>query len=228
MSQKTWLITGVNSGFGRIMTELLLRRGDRVAGTSRKLHQLGDLKAEYGEQLWLRLLDLTDTPAIRSVVKAAFEELIHIDVVVSNAGYALVGAAEEYTDGELAHQLDTNLLGSIQTVRAALPHLRLQGGGRILQMSSVGGQTAVPGLSIYHASKWGIEGFLEATAQEVAAFGIQITLVEPGGGRTSIFDRGRLVHATELAAYAGSPSRKTGQFLGSGAYLPPGDPVKMM
>lgn len=113
-------------------------------------------------------------------------------------------------------------------VRAALPHLRGQGGGRILQMSSVGGQTAVPGLSVYHASKWGIEGFLEATAQEVAPFDIQITLVEPGGGRTSIFDAGRLVHAPALPAYAATPSRKTGEFLQSGAYVPPGDPAKMM
>ena len=210
------------------MTELLLQRGDRVAGTSRKLHQLDSMKEQYGEQLWLTSLDLTDTSAIHEAVNAAFTEFGHIDVVVNNAGYALIGAAEEFTDEQIAHQLSTNLVGSIQVVRAALPHLRRQRGGRILQMSSVGGQTAVPGLSAYHASKWGIEGFLEATAQEVAPFGIQITLVEPGGGRTSIFDAGRLVHAPALHAYADTPTRKTGDFLQSGAYVPPGDPVRMM
>ena len=228
MGKRTWFITGVNSGFGLVMTELLLKRGDRVAGTSRKLHQLDSLKAQYGEQLWLKSLDLTDTSAIHQVVASAFADLGHIDVVVNNAGYALMGAAEEFTDEQILHQLSTNLVGSIQMVRAALPHLRGQGGGRILQMSSVGGQTAVPGLSVYHASKWGIEGFLEATAQEVAPFDIQITLVEPGGGRTSIFDAGRLVHPPALPAYAGTPARKTGDFLQSGAYIPPGDPVRMM
>lgn len=228
MAQRTWFITGVNSGFGLVMTELLLKRGDRVAGTSRKLHQLDSLKAQYGEQLWLTSLDLTDTAAVRKAVDSAFTELGRIDVIVNNAGYALIGAAEECTDEQILHQLDTNLVGSIQVVRAALRHLRMQHGGRILQMSSVGGQTAVPGLSSYHASKWGIEGFLEATAQEVAPFGIQITLVEPGGGRTSIFDQGRLVHAPALSAYAGTPARQTGEFLQSGAYVPPGDPIKMM
>ena len=228
MAKRTWFITGVNSGFGLVMTELLLKRGDRVAGTSRKLHQLDSLKEQYGEQLWLTSLDLTDTSAIHQVVASAFTELGRIDVVVNNAGYALIGAAEEFTDKQILHQLSTNLVGSIQVVRAALPYLRGQGGGRILQMSSVGGQTAVPGLSAYHASKWGIEGFLEATAQEVAPFDIQITLVEPGGGRTSIFDAGRLVHAPALPAYAATPARKTADFLQSGAYVPPGDPVKMM
>lgn len=159
MAQRTWFITGVNSGFGLVLTELLLRRGDRVAGTSRKLHQLDKLKVQYGEQLWLTSLDLTDTAAIHKAVDSAFAELGRIDVVVNNAGYVLIGAAEEFTDEQMLHQLSTNLVGSIQVVRAALPHLRRQGGGRILQMSSVGGQTAVPGLSVYHASKWGIEGF---------------------------------------------------------------------
>ncbi len=119
-------------------------------------------------------------------------------------------------------------MGSIQVVRAALPHLRNQGGGRILQMSSVGGQIAVPGMSIYHASKWAIEGFFEATTQEIAPFNIQTTMVEPGGARTAIFDAGRLVHDPALSAYNGTPVRQTREFLESGAYVPPGDSVKMM
>ena len=228
MAQRTWFITGVNSGFGLVTTELLLKRGDRVAGTARKLQQLDDLKAQYGDQLWLASLDVTDTPAIRNVVNAAFQHFGRIDVILNNAGYGLIGAAEELTDEQIIHQLNTNLMGSIQVVRAALPHLRTQGGGRILQMSSVGGQTAVPGMSLYHASKWAIEGFFEATTQEIAPFNIQTTIVEPGGGRTAIFDAGRLVPAPALSAYAGTPARQTREFLESGTYVPPGDPIKMM
>ena len=228
MTQKTWFITGVNSGFGRVLTELLLKRGDRVAGTTRKLQMLDDLKAQFGDQLWLAPLDVTHTAAIHQVVDAAFKHFKYIDVIMNNAGYGLIGAAEECTDEQIVHQLNTNLMGSIQVVRAALPHLRLQGGGHIVQMSSVGGQTTVPGMSFYHASKWGIEGFLEAAAKELAPFDIQITIVEPGGGRTSIFDAGRLVHSPMLPAYAGTPARQTGDFLQSGTYVPPGDPNKMM
>jgi NAD(P)-dependent dehydrogenase (short-subunit alcohol dehydrogenase family) len=228
LTQKTWFITGINSGFGRVITELLLQRGDRVAGTARKLGQLDDLKKRYSEPLWVTSLDVTDDPAIRKAVDAAFQHFGRIDVIVNNAGYAIVGAAEEFTDEQLHHQLNTNLLGSIQVVRAALPHLRKQNGGRIVQMSSIGGQIAVPGMSIYHVSKWGIEGFFETLSQELAPFHIQTTIVEPGGGRTSIFDEGRLLHAQALAGYENTPARQTGTFLASGSYIPPGDPARMM
>ncbi len=137
------------------MTERLLARGDRVAGTVRKMNAMTDLKAEYRELLWLAHLDVTDTPAVREVVDRAFAELGTIEVIVNNAGYGLFGAAEELTDEQMVHQINTNLIGSIQVVRAALPHLRAQGGGRILQLSTVGGQTAFPGGCLYHASKWG-------------------------------------------------------------------------
>jgi NAD(P)-dependent dehydrogenase (short-subunit alcohol dehydrogenase family) len=122
MSQKTWLITGVNSGFGRLMTEQLLDRGDRVAGTVRKMDAVNDLKAEYGDLLWLENLDMTDLSGIRRVVEKAFADLGRIDVIVSNAGYGLFGAAEELSNEQVAHQLSTNLVGPIQLVRAALPH----------------------------------------------------------------------------------------------------------
>ncbi len=140
MTSRTWLITGANSGFGREMTEQLLARGERVAGTVRDLASMADLRALHGERLWLAELDLTDTPAIRRVVDQAFKALGSIEVVVSNAGYGLFGAAEEMTDQQIEHQLGTNLLGSIQLLRAALPHLRAQGGGRILQLSTMGGR----------------------------------------------------------------------------------------
>jgi NAD(P)-dependent dehydrogenase (short-subunit alcohol dehydrogenase family) len=228
MTYKTWFITGVSSGFGLALAKLALQRGDRVAGSSRQPDQVNDLKAEYDKQFWVTSLDLTDTASIRVAVEAAFGHFGHIDVIVNNAGYALIGAAEEVTDDQLLHQLNTNLLGSIQVIRAALPHLRTQGEGRIIQMSSIGGQIATPGLSVYHASKWGIEGFLESIITEVAPFGIQATIVEPGGGRTSIFNAGRLIKAPELDAYKGSPARLRKESLESGSYVPPGDPLKMM
>jgi NAD(P)-dependent dehydrogenase (short-subunit alcohol dehydrogenase family) len=127
---------------------------------------------------------VTGTAALREVVERSFARLERIDVIISNAGYGLFGAAEELSDEQINLMIATNLVGSIQLIRAALPHLRAQGGGRIIQISSYGGQVAFPGNSMYHATKWGIEGFVEAVAQEVASFGIGMTLVEPGGART--------------------------------------------
>jgi NAD(P)-dependent dehydrogenase (short-subunit alcohol dehydrogenase family) len=135
---KTWFITGTSSGFGRMLCEKLLERGDRVAATLRKLEALDDLKARYGDQLWIAVLDVTDTQAVRAVVDRAFKELGRIDFVVNNAGYALFCAAEEASDEQVRQQIDTNVLGSMAVIRAALPHLRAQGGGRILQISGQG------------------------------------------------------------------------------------------
>jgi NAD(P)-dependent dehydrogenase (short-subunit alcohol dehydrogenase family) len=220
----TWFITGVSSGFGREMTVQLLHRGDRVAGTVRKLNSMDDLKATYGERLWLAHLDVSDTTEIRQVVDNAFSDLGTVDVVVNNAGYGMFGAAEEMTDEEVLHELDTNLLGSIQVTRAALPHLRAQGGGRIIQMSTWGGQATGPGGSMYHASKWGIEGFMEATAKDVAPFNIGVTIIEPGGARTQ-FRYGSLQLAQPMQAYNDSPASMVRGLRD----LPPpiGDPAKM-
>ena len=187
MTQRTWLIAGVSSGFGRQMTEQLLACGDRVAGTVRKMNAIDDLKDKYRGQLWLAHLDVTKTPEVKQVVNAAFAELGRIDIVINNAGYGLFGAAEELTDEQIRHQIDTNLTGSIQVVRAALPHLRAQGSGRIIQLSSYGGQATNAGASLYNASKWGIEGFIEATMKDVAPFNIGVTIISraalaPGSG----------------------------------------------
>ncbi|MEV4325530.1 SDR family oxidoreductase [Microbispora rosea] len=208
MDARTWLITGVSSGFGREMTERLLRRGDRVAGTVRRMEVMDDLRAEYGDRLWLARLDLTDGAAIGAVVDRAFADLGRIDVVVNNAGYGLFGAAEELTDEQIVHQIGTNLLGSIRVVRAALPHLRRQGDGRLIQLSTYGGQATNAGASAYHASKWGIEGFMESTAKDVAPFGIGVTIVEPGSARTRFRD-GSSRLATPLSAYDDSPAALT-------------------
>ncbi len=199
----TWFITGASRGIGRELTEQLLARGDRVAATLRRPEQFADLAAEPGDRLWTRALDVTDTAQIRAVVDAAFAELDRIDVVVSNAGYGVIGAAEELSDAQIDDLLATNLTGSIQLIRAVVPHLRARGGGRIPQLSSMGGQMAFPGFSLYHASKWGIEGFVEAFAPEVEPFGIRTTLVEPGMIRTSFYEA--VTRAEPLPQYADNP-----------------------
>jgi NAD(P)-dependent dehydrogenase (short-subunit alcohol dehydrogenase family) len=221
-NKRTWLITGINRGLGRALAEALLERGDRVAGTARRLGELDDLKAKYGELLWTATLDLTDAGAIQSVVDRAFADLGRIDFVVNNAGYALVGAVEECTEETIRHSLDTNLLGSILMVKAALPHLRAQGGGRILQVSSSLGQFAIPGISLYVASKWGIEGFIESVAQEVAPFGIEATIFEPGAIRTDF--GANAVLSPVIAAYDGTPA---GGIRSQSSAASPGDPAKM-
>jgi NAD(P)-dependent dehydrogenase (short-subunit alcohol dehydrogenase family) len=226
MAQRTWFITGVNSGFGRHLSEQLLERGDRVAGTIRKDGSVDDLKSRYGDQFWTAHLDVTDVPAVKAVVTRAFTGLGRIDVVVSNAGYGLFGAAEELTDDQIDHVIATNLTGSIQLIRAALPHLRAQGGGRIIQLSTYGGQAAFPGGSLYHATKWGIEGFAEAVGKEVAPFGIGVTIVEPGGARTG-FRYGSAQVGPRLAAYDGTPAAAIRAVLEDGTAVPPGDPAKM-
>ena len=205
MASRTWLITGVSSGFGRQLTEQLLHRGDQVVGTVRRPDTVADLAERYPVRFNAELLDVTDTDAVRKLVDRKFEQLRRIDVVISNAGYGLFGAAEELTDEQVEHIIATNLAGPIQLIRASLPHLRTQGGGRIIQISTYGGQVAFPGNSLYHATKWGIEGFVESVAQEVAPFGIGMTIVEPGGARTE-FRYGSAHVATPLSAYEGNPA----------------------
>jgi NAD(P)-dependent dehydrogenase (short-subunit alcohol dehydrogenase family) len=200
----TWFITGTSSGFGRELTERLLERGDRVAATLRRPERLNDLATQYGDRLWVRELDVTNTEQMREVVDAAFAELGRIDVVVSNAGFGVFGTAEEHTDEQIDGIVATNLVGSIQLVRAVTPLLREQGGGRILQMSSMGGIITFPGFSLYHATKFGIEGFFDAYAPEVAPFGIRTTLIEPGMIRTSFYEAAQ--HTPQNPAYDGNPA----------------------
>ncbi len=177
---KTWLITGTSTGLGRLLTERLLERGDRVIATLRRKGSLDDLLSLHGDRLQILTFDVTDTPTMRDAVSQAFTTFGRVDVVVSNAGYGLFGAAEEASDEQIERQIATNLTGSIQFLRAVLPHLREQGGGRIVQVSSEGGQIAYPSFSLYHATKWGIEGFVESVAKEVAPFGIDFIIAEPG------------------------------------------------
>ncbi|WP_031172819.1 SDR family oxidoreductase [Streptosporangium roseum] len=227
MTSRTWLITGVSSGFGRELTEQLLKRGDRVLGTVRDTGKVADLTGTYPDTFIAEILDVTDTAAIRAVVDRSFERLGRIDVVVSNAGYGLFGAAEELSDAQVGHIIATNLTGSIQLIRSALPHLRGQGGGRIIQISSYGGQVAFPGNSLYHATKWGIEGFCESVAAEVMPFGIGVTIVEPGGARTQ-FRYGSAQVADLMPEYEGNPAHAFQEMLDPDkGGLAPGDPARM-
>ena len=226
MTQRVWLITGISSGFGRHLTEQLLDRGERVVGTVRRADSVSDLADKHSDNLRVEVLDVRDTPALRAVVDRTAADFGRIDVVISNAGYGVFGAAEELSDEQIDAILATDLYAPIQLFRAALPHMRTAGSGRIIQISSYGGQVAFPGNSLYHASKWGIEGFAESVAQEVAGFGIGITIVEPGGARTE-FRYGSAQVADPIPAYAGTPARSFEKMLDPANGLAPGDPARM-
>lgn len=226
MPQRLWFITGVSSGFGRQLTEQLLERGDRVVGTVRDTTKIADLIDRFPDAFHVELLDLRDTAAIHETIDRVFAQFGRIDVIINNAGYGLFGAAEELTEKQIEDIIATNLVGSIQLIRAALPHLRNQGGGRIIQISSYGGQVAFPGNSLYHATKWGIEGFCESVAQEIAPFGIGVTIVEPGGARTE-FRYGSAQVAKLNPVYDQTPAHSFLRMLDPKNGLAPGDPARM-
>ncbi|MEI7253892.1 SDR family oxidoreductase [Dickeya dadantii] len=226
MSQRIWLITGVSTGFGRELTQQLLVKGDRVVGTVRNLASVQPLMGQWPETFHPEILDVTDTGAITDVVERTFKRFGSIDVAISNAGYGLFGAAEELSDRQIEQMIATNLLGSIQFIRRVIPIMRQQGGGRIIQISSYGGQVAFPGNSLYHATKWGIEGFVESVAQEVAPFGIGMSLVEPGGARTE-FRYGSAQVAALMPVYDATPAHAFLRMLDPANGLAPGDPTRM-
>lgn len=221
---KTWLITGASSGLGMEMAAQLLERGDRVIGTTRRAGALAILLDRYADSAHEITLDLTDQNGIRTAIDQAFEQHGRIDVIVSNAGYGLFGAAEELDAAEIDRQIATNLTGSIHLIRAALPHLRRQRGGRIVQVSSEGGQIAYPCFSLYHATKWGIEGFVESVAQEVAPFGISFVLAEPGPTATNF--GANLVVAEATETYHGTPAGAVRRAIGDGSFVVKGDAAR--
>jgi NAD(P)-dependent dehydrogenase (short-subunit alcohol dehydrogenase family) len=181
---KTWFITGTSRGFGREWTKAALERGDHVAATARDTASLDDLRSEHGDALLALTLDVTDRTAAFGAVKRAHEHFGALDIVVNNAGYGHFGMVEEISEQEARAQIETNLFGALWVTQAALPFLREQRSGHIIQVSSIGGISAFPSVGIYHASKWGLEGISQALAQEVKEFGINVTLVEPGGFST--------------------------------------------
>jgi NAD(P)-dependent dehydrogenase (short-subunit alcohol dehydrogenase family) len=201
MAAQTWFITGAGSGFGLEVTRQLLERGDRVAATDRTPKPgLAGLAAQHGDRLRIATMDVADPEAVERAAGRAFDDLGQIDVVFSNAGFGVLGAAEELSDELLTRQIDVNLTGAIRLVRAVVPRLRAQGHGRIIQMSSSGGHVPDPAMSVYNATKFGLEGFYESVALELAPFGIEVTLIAPGGSRTSF--NANIAQAPALPAYA--------------------------
>jgi NAD(P)-dependent dehydrogenase (short-subunit alcohol dehydrogenase family) len=184
MTAKTWFITGASRGFGREWAIAALGRGDSVAATARDTSTLDDLVEKYGERLLPVKLDVTDRAADFAAVKEAHDRFGRLDVVINNAGYGHFGMIEELSEADARGQIETNLFGALWVTQAALPYLRAQGSGHIIQVSSIGGISAFPMVGIYHASKWALEGFSQALSQEIADFGIKVTLVEPGGFST--------------------------------------------
>ncbi|HWJ85426.1 MAG TPA: SDR family oxidoreductase [Cellulomonas sp.] len=197
---KTWFITGASRGFGREWTLAALDRGDRVAATARDTSTLDDLVEKFGDAILPLRLDVTDRDADFAAVQQAHAHFGRLDVVVNNAGYGQFGLIEEISETEAREQIETNVFGALWVTQAALPLLREQGGGHILQVSSIGGISAFPNIGIYNASKWALEGFSQALAQEVAGFGIHVTLIEPGGFDTD-WGGASAKHATPLPAY---------------------------
>jgi NAD(P)-dependent dehydrogenase (short-subunit alcohol dehydrogenase family) len=181
---KVWFVTGSSRGLGRNFVEAALSRGDKVAATARNAASLDDLVAGYGEAVLALKLDVTDKAAVFDGVKRAAEHFGRLDVIVNNAGYAQVGAVEELAEQELRDQLETNLFGAVWVIQAALPYLREQRGGHIIQLSSAAGLMAMPLSGAYSASKWALEALNESLAHEVADFGIKVTVIEPGGFAT--------------------------------------------
>ncbi|KGT81714.1 short-chain dehydrogenase [Bradyrhizobium japonicum] len=221
---KTWFITGATSGLGLEMAQQLLAENHKVIATARRPDALTQLSQDHPARLDVVQLDLADPDGIASAVDSVFGRNERIDVIVSNAGYGLFGAAEELTKAQIDRQIATNLAGSIHLIRAALPFLRRQGGGRIVQVSSEGGQIAYPGFSLYHATKWGIEGFVESVAQEVAPFGIDFIIAEPGPTGTNFGVN--LVRAERMDAYDETPAGAVRRAIGDGSFEIKGDAAR--
>lgn len=223
---KTWFITGTSSGFGFLLAKALLERGDKVAATSRRINPTHELM-EYGDNFRLYELDVTNEIQTIEIANRAISDLGKIDLVVANAGYALSGAIEEASAEQIKQQFDTNIMGSLFTIRAFLPHFRQSGGGKILQLSSMGGHVAFAGMGYYQATKWAMECLIESLIQEVATFNIQACLIEPGAAATD-FGTGSMQHSTPMAEYENTPVGAMRMRRAKGEMPRPNDPQKIV
>lgn len=220
----TWLVTGASRGFGRALCDAIVDSGDNVVATARNPDQLADLAQDYGERVRTAALDVTDVAAAEAAVQLAISAFGQIDVLVNNAGYGDIGSVEDTSLESIRRQIETNLFGTIIVTKAAIPHMREQRSGHIVQFSSVGGRIGAPGRAAYCAAKWGVEGFSEALAREMALIGVRVTIVEPGGFRTDFagssttLDPGRI----EYDAVVGATARMQQAYNGN----QPGDPRK--
>jgi NAD(P)-dependent dehydrogenase (short-subunit alcohol dehydrogenase family) len=205
-TQRVWLVTGVSSGFGLELARVLLGRGETVIGTLRQQAQSAAFEALAPGRAHARLLDVTDAAAIPPLVAAVLREFGRIDVLVNNAGYGLFGAVEELDDAESRRVMETNFFGSLNLIRAVLPHFRARESGHIVNISSIAGFMGIPGVGLYCASKFAVTALSEALAPELAPFGIHVTVVQPGGFRTN-FSGGSMTLASNLMPeYDGTPA----------------------
>jgi NADP-dependent 3-hydroxy acid dehydrogenase YdfG len=198
---RTWFITGASTGFGRMLAEEVLKSGGKVIATARNLDKVTDLEAKYPGAAKALALDVTDVGQVDSAVTQAYAQFGQVDVLVNNAGYGVAGAIEEVSEAEFMPMFETNVFGLLQVTRAFLPHLRKQRSGHILNLSSIGGVVAGPGIGLYNATKFAVEGISEALAAEVAPLGIRVTIIEPGPFRTDFLGRSGVVAKTRLADY---------------------------
>ena len=198
---KVWFITGTSRGFGYEWADAALERGDRVAATARDAASLHGLVEKYGDAVLPLTLDVNSREAAFAAVRQAHDHFGRLDVIVNNAGYGQFGLIEELSEAEVRDQFETNVFGALWVTQAALPFLRAQGSGHIIQVSSIGGISAFGGIGIYNASKWALEGFSQALATEVRPLGISVTLIEPGGFDTD-WGGSSARHAQPLDAYA--------------------------
>jgi NAD(P)-dependent dehydrogenase (short-subunit alcohol dehydrogenase family) len=197
---KVWFITGAGRGFGRVWAVAALERGDRVTAAVRDISKVADLIETYGDAVLAVQLDVNDRRAAEPAVCQAVEHFGRLDIVVNNAGYGQFGALEEVTEQEFRAQFETNVFGALWVTQAVIPVLRAQGSGHILQVSSIAGLTAYPNTGTYHASKFALEGLTESLAQEIAPFGIKVTLIEPGAYSTD-YSGSSAHHADQLPCY---------------------------
>jgi NAD(P)-dependent dehydrogenase (short-subunit alcohol dehydrogenase family) len=202
MVSKVWFITGTSRGFGREWAIAALDRGDRVVATARSTASLSGLVDTYGDAVLPVELDVADRGAVIAAVNLAHEHFGRLDVVINNAGYGHFGMIEEISEAEARAQFDTNVFGALWVSQAALAHMRVQGSGHIIQVSSIGGISAFPNVGIYNSSKWALEGLSDSLAQEVAGFGIFVTLVEPAGYSTD-WSGSSAIRSELLPAYDG-------------------------
>lgn len=225
MVGRTWFITGASTGFGRLLAEELLRRGERVIATARDVAKIDDLAERYPETARALALDVTQPAEIAAVAEQAIAAFGQVDVVVNNAGYGVNGAVEEVSVEEFEPMFQTNIYGTIHTTRAFLRHLRERGSGHIFNISSVGGLIGSAGWGYYNATKFAVEGFSEALAGEMKPLGVRVTVVEPGPFRTDFLGRSGKLAALELPDYE-QTAGKAREYLRSQAGKQPGDPQR--
>jgi NAD(P)-dependent dehydrogenase (short-subunit alcohol dehydrogenase family) len=221
---QVWLITGSSRGMGRALAEAVLAAGHKLVATARNPAQLADLAERYGDQVRTVALDVTDPRAAGEAIEVAMGAFGRLDVLVNNAGYGNIGSVEDTDLSEFRAQIETNLFGVINLTKAAIPVLRKQGSGHIIQFSSVGGRVGAMGRAPYSAAKWGVEGFSEVLAKEMGPLGVKVTLIEPGGFRTDFAGSSTTLHEgrPEYDSTVGAAARFQRDYNGA----QPGDPAK--